>query len=61
MLGDRARHGHGLQTAIRQTGEYKGKTVAYGIANTAQKYNEDVKGLGSVGLIIGGIGAPCLK
>ena len=45
--------GASLQTAIRQTGEYKGKTVAYGIANTAQKYNEDVKGLGSVGLIIG--------
>ncbi len=45
--------GASLQTAIRQTGEYKGKTVAYGIANTAQKYNQDVKGLGSVGLIIG--------
>lgn len=45
--------GASLQTAIRQTGEYKGKTVAYGIANTAQKYNVDVPGLGSVGLIIG--------
>lgn len=45
--------GASLQTAIRQTGEYKGKTVAYGIANTAQKYNRDIKGLGSVGLIIG--------
>lgn len=45
--------GASLQTAIRQTGEYKGKTVAYGIANTAQKYNVDMPGLGSVGLIIG--------
>lgn len=45
--------GASLQTAIRQTGEYKGKTVAYGIANTAQKYNVDTPGLGSVGLIIG--------
>ncbi|PAU70105.1 orotidine 5'-phosphate decarboxylase [Bifidobacterium italicum] len=45
--------GASLQTAIRQTGEYKGKTVAYGIANTAQKYNMDTPGLGSVGLIIG--------
>lgn len=45
--------GASLQTAIRQTGEYKGKTVAYGIANTAQKYNVEVPGLGSVGLIIG--------
>ena len=67
MINDALDHGRGvfiasltsnpegasLQTAIRQTGEYKGKTVAYGIANTAQKYNEDVKGLGSVGLIIG--------
>ncbi|PLS28490.1 orotidine 5'-phosphate decarboxylase [Bifidobacterium anseris] len=45
--------GASLQTAIRQTGEYKGQTVAYGIANTAQKYNMDTPGLGSVGLIIG--------
>lgn len=45
--------GASLQTAIRQNGEYKGKTVAYGIAATAQKYNKSVKGLGSVGLIIG--------
>lgn len=45
--------GASLQTAIRQTGEYKGKTVAYGIASTAQKYNREVPGLGSVGLIIG--------
>ena len=29
--------GASLQTAIRQAGEYKGKTVAYGIASTAQK------------------------
>lgn len=45
--------GASLQTAIRQTGEYKGRTVAYGIASTAQKYNKGIKGLGSVGLIIG--------
>ena len=41
------------QTAIRQAGEYKGKTVAYGIASTAQKFNKDNDGMGSVGLIIG--------
>ena len=45
--------GASLQTAIRQNGEYKGKTVAYGIAATAQKYNKGTPGLGSVGLIIG--------
>lgn len=45
--------GRSLQTAIRQHGEYKGKTVAYGIAATAQKHNEGVKGMGSVGLIVG--------
>lgn len=45
--------GASLQTAIRQNGEYTGKTVAYGIASTAQKYNQDIAGLGSVGLIIG--------
>ena len=32
--------GASLQTAIRQAGEYKGKTVAYGIASTAQKFNK---------------------
>ena len=31
--------GASLQTAIRQAGEYKGRTVAYGIASTAQKFN----------------------
>ncbi|KAB8295650.1 orotidine 5'-phosphate decarboxylase [Bifidobacterium avesanii] len=45
--------GASLQTAIRQSGDYKGKTVAYGIASTAQKHNEGVDGMGSVGLIIG--------
>ena len=40
-------------TAIRQSGEYKGKTVAYGIASTAQKFNKGINGMGSVGLIIG--------
>jgi len=45
--------GASLQTAIRQSGEYKGKTVAYGIASTAQKHNADIEGMGSVGLIIG--------
>ncbi|EFA23309.1 orotidine-5'-phosphate decarboxylase [Bifidobacterium gallicum] len=45
--------GASLQTAIRQSGEFKGHTVAYGIARTAQKYNNEIKGLGSVGLIIG--------
>ena len=45
--------GASLQTAIRQTGEYEGKTVAYGIASTAQKHNAGIKGMGSVGLIIG--------
>ncbi|RSX54765.1 orotidine 5'-phosphate decarboxylase [Bifidobacterium dolichotidis] len=45
--------GESLQTAIRQSGEFKGHTVAYGIAHTAQKYNRDVPGLGSVGLIVG--------
>lgn len=45
--------GKSLQSAIRQTGDYAGKTVAYGIAATAQKNNEDVDGMGSVGLVIG--------
>ena len=45
--------GRSLQTAIRQSGEYKGETVAYGIASTAQKYNQGIEGMGSVGLIIG--------
>ena len=45
--------GASLQTAIRQSGEFKGKTVAYGIACTAQTHNEGVEGMGSVGLIIG--------
>ena len=31
----------------------KGRTVAYGIASTAQKHNVDIEGMGSVGLIIG--------
>jgi orotidine-5'-phosphate decarboxylase len=45
--------GASLQSAIRQQGSYEGKTVAYGIASTTQKFNADVKGLGSAGLIIG--------
>lgn len=45
--------GTSLQTAIRQAGEYKGKTVAFGIASTAQKFNNGIDGMGSVGLIIG--------
>lgn len=45
--------GASLQTAIRQAGEYKGKTVAFGIASTAQKFNNGIDGMGSVGLIIG--------
>lgn len=45
--------GASMQTAIRQTGDFKGKTVAYGIASTAQKFNDGVDGMGSVGLIIG--------
>jgi orotidine-5'-phosphate decarboxylase len=45
--------GASLQTAIRQSGEYKGQTVAYGIARTAQKFNDSIEGMGSVGLIIG--------
>ena len=45
--------GASLQTAIRQSGDYKGKTVAFGIAATAQKHNQGVEGMGSVGLIIG--------
>lgn len=48
--------GASMQTAIRQSGEYKGKTVAYGIASTAQKFNKGINGMGSVGLIIGAIG-----
>ncbi|NEG54294.1 guanylate kinase [Bifidobacterium sp. SMA15] len=45
--------GKSLQSSIRQVGEYAGKTVAYGIASTAQKNNRDVDGMGSVGLVIG--------
>lgn len=45
--------GMSLQTSIRQSGDYKGRTVAYGIAATAQKHNVDIEGMGSVGLIIG--------
>ena len=45
--------GLSLQTAIRQHGDYVGRTVAYGIAASAQKHNEGIKGMGSVGLIIG--------
>ncbi|KFJ04972.1 orotidine-5'-phosphate decarboxylase [Bifidobacterium subtile] len=45
--------GASLQTAIRQRGEYKGETVAYGIASCAQKFNEGCEGMGSVGLIVG--------
>ena len=45
--------GASMQTAIRQSGEYKDKTVAYGIASTAQKFNKGINGMGSVGLIIG--------
>ncbi|MCI1834009.1 MAG: orotidine-5'-phosphate decarboxylase [Bifidobacterium tibiigranuli] len=45
--------GASLQTAIRQRGEYEGKTVAYGIASCAQKFNEGCTGMGSVGLIVG--------
>lgn len=45
--------GASMQTAIRQNGEYKGHTVAYGIAHTAQKFNTGIDGMGSVGLIIG--------
>lgn len=45
--------GASLQTAIRQSGEYAGKTVAYGITHMAQRFNDRVQGMGSVGLIIG--------
>lgn len=45
--------GASLQTAIRQRGDYKGKTVAYGVARTVQKFNAGIDGMGSVGLIIG--------
>ena len=45
--------GASMQTAIRQSGDFKGKTVAFGIASTAQKFNDDIDGMGSVGLIIG--------
>lgn len=40
--------GMSLQTALRQSGDYKGRTVAYGIASTAQKHNVDIEGMGSV-------------
>jgi orotidine-5'-phosphate decarboxylase len=45
--------GASLQTAIRQSGEYRGQTVAYGIASCAQKFNDGIDCMGSVGLIIG--------
>ncbi len=45
--------GASLQTAIRQSGDYAGHTVAYGIAKNAQKYNASSTSMGSVGLIIG--------
>lgn len=45
--------GASLQTAIRQRGDYKGKTVAFGVASTVQKFNNGINGMGSVGLIIG--------
>ena len=45
--------GRSLQSAIRQRGEYNGKTVAFGIASTAQKHNIGIDGMGSVGLIVG--------
>ena len=45
--------GKSLQSAVRRTGEYNGRTVAYGIAATAQKHNVPTDGMGSVGLIIG--------
>lgn len=47
------REGASLQTAIRQSGSYRGTTVAHGIAQTAQSFNECIKGMGSVGLIVG--------
>lgn len=47
------REGASLQTAIRQTGSYSGTTVAHGIAQTAQIFNNNTKGMGSVGLIVG--------
>ena len=47
------REGASLQTAIRQTGSYRGTTVAHGIAQTAQTFNNNAKGMGSVGLIVG--------
>lgn len=47
------REGASLQTAIRQTGSYRGTTVAHGIAQTAQTFNNNTKGMGSVGLIVG--------
>ncbi|MDO4913729.1 MAG: orotidine-5'-phosphate decarboxylase [Bifidobacteriaceae bacterium] len=48
--------GASLQTAIRQSGEFAGKTVAYGITNNVQRFNENINGMGSVGLIIGASG-----
>lgn len=42
-----------LQTSLRQQGEYKGETVAYGIARAAQDYNDGFQGMGSVGLVVG--------
>lgn len=47
------REGASLQTAIRQTGSYRGTAVAHGIAQTAQIFNNNTKGMGSVGLIVG--------
>lgn len=42
-----------MQTAIRQTGKYQGKSVSYGIAHDAQEFNQENTKLGSVGLILG--------
>lgn len=45
--------GANMQTAIRQGGDYHGRTVAYGIAASAQKFNRGIEGMGSAGLIVG--------
>lgn len=45
--------GASLQTAIRQAGEYNGKTVAYGIASTARNSIRAMMEWVPVGLIIG--------
>ncbi len=41
--------GRSVQSAIRQSGSYKGQTVAYGIAAAAQKHNAEHEGMGAVG------------